>query len=514
MSATASVTALAQAHVTCMPCGHSFDQASLHHHLIKPVPTPQSCPCLPPDSPLRRSSAASASAAPPPPPLSLTNPHSPATPSFTHASVPHHPTSLQPPSTGTTSVRPPLPGSPQRRSSATSHTCRHTHQPSLTPNHPHPQSPRFTAEEVIGYIRICRPGSVIGPQQNYLREMQPLMWKEGDAWHAAHGPSPPPLAWGPAAPSRAASMRTITVDDALGAPPAKPQQLQAAATAGPTINLVVDATGDAAALSRQGSSGSRSSRGGGSSGGAAGAALGRLLSGRLSLGGSQAGIATAKAPGDLSLIQYAQEHALQHQRAGMGAGSGSCSGGTGRATTSAGSSASVAAAAAAYLGASSASSGGSRAPSANRGRSNTPQRAAIGSSASGMPSTASSSSTFTSMFSVLGGGSSGSRGPLASALMLSRPSSQAVPSRPQASPGGATGGVAPVTHGRSPSAPRERTAAVLRATLHTDTVQSAVRPKAALPANHLSQSSDLFSAAWRNARPSGASQIGAGGCAG
>ena len=31
---------------------------------------------------------------------------------------------------------------------------------------------RFTAEEVIGYIRICRPGSVIGPQQNFLREVR------------------------------------------------------------------------------------------------------------------------------------------------------------------------------------------------------------------------------------------------------------------------------------------------------------------------------------------------------
>lgn len=36
---------------------------------------------------------------------------------------------------------------------------------------------RFTTEEVIGYIRICRPGSVIGPQQNYLREVR---------WWGAH----------------------------------------------------------------------------------------------------------------------------------------------------------------------------------------------------------------------------------------------------------------------------------------------------------------------------------------
>lgn len=29
---------------------------------------------------------------------------------------------------------------------------------------------RFTAGEAIAWIRICRPGSVIGPQQNFLEE--------------------------------------------------------------------------------------------------------------------------------------------------------------------------------------------------------------------------------------------------------------------------------------------------------------------------------------------------------
>ena len=29
---------------------------------------------------------------------------------------------------------------------------------------------KFTAAEVIAWLRICRPGSVIGPQQNYLEE--------------------------------------------------------------------------------------------------------------------------------------------------------------------------------------------------------------------------------------------------------------------------------------------------------------------------------------------------------
>merc|ERR1712151_145359 len=39
---------------------------------------------------------------------------------------------------------------------------------------------KFTASEVIGWMRICRPGCVIGPQQHYLEELQDFMWHEGD----------------------------------------------------------------------------------------------------------------------------------------------------------------------------------------------------------------------------------------------------------------------------------------------------------------------------------------------
>ena len=45
----------------------------------------------------------------------------------------------------------------------------------------------FTAAEFIGWVRVCRPGSVIGPQQHFLREMQPIMWKEGKAWRSERG---------------------------------------------------------------------------------------------------------------------------------------------------------------------------------------------------------------------------------------------------------------------------------------------------------------------------------------
>ncbi|XP_059197548.1 dual specificity protein phosphatase CDC14AB [Centropristis striata] len=40
---------------------------------------------------------------------------------------------------------------------------------------------RFTAAEAIAWIRICRPGSVIGPQQNFLEEKQASLWLLGDS---------------------------------------------------------------------------------------------------------------------------------------------------------------------------------------------------------------------------------------------------------------------------------------------------------------------------------------------
>jgi cell division cycle 14 len=39
---------------------------------------------------------------------------------------------------------------------------------------------RLTAEETIGWLRIVRPGSVIGPQQQFLKDIQQRMWREGD----------------------------------------------------------------------------------------------------------------------------------------------------------------------------------------------------------------------------------------------------------------------------------------------------------------------------------------------
>ncbi|KAM9392190.1 dual specificity protein phosphatase CDC14B isoform 2-T2 [Pholidichthys leucotaenia] len=42
---------------------------------------------------------------------------------------------------------------------------------------------RLTAAEAIAWIRICRPGSIIGPQQNFVEEKQNGLWAEGDAFH-------------------------------------------------------------------------------------------------------------------------------------------------------------------------------------------------------------------------------------------------------------------------------------------------------------------------------------------
>ncbi|KAM9330724.1 dual specificity protein phosphatase CDC14B [Gastrophryne carolinensis] len=41
---------------------------------------------------------------------------------------------------------------------------------------------RMTAAETIAWIRICRPGSVIGPQQQFLVDKQMNLWMEGDLY--------------------------------------------------------------------------------------------------------------------------------------------------------------------------------------------------------------------------------------------------------------------------------------------------------------------------------------------
>ena len=42
----------------------------------------------------------------------------------------------------------------------------------------------WTAAEVIGWMRVCRPGMVIGPQQHWMERQQEVQWRAGDAFRA------------------------------------------------------------------------------------------------------------------------------------------------------------------------------------------------------------------------------------------------------------------------------------------------------------------------------------------
>ena len=43
---------------------------------------------------------------------------------------------------------------------------------------------RMTAKEAIAWIRICRPGSVIGHQQTWLENHEESLWYEGNEWRS------------------------------------------------------------------------------------------------------------------------------------------------------------------------------------------------------------------------------------------------------------------------------------------------------------------------------------------
>ena len=45
----------------------------------------------------------------------------------------------------------------------------------------------FPADAFIGYIRIARPGSVLGPQQQFLNEIQDKMFNKGVEFRKQHG---------------------------------------------------------------------------------------------------------------------------------------------------------------------------------------------------------------------------------------------------------------------------------------------------------------------------------------
>ncbi|XP_032421478.1 dual specificity protein phosphatase CDC14AB-like [Xiphophorus hellerii] len=95
---------------------------------------------------------------------------------------------------------------------------------------------RFTAAEAIAWIRICRPGSIIGPQQNFLEEKQHSLWVQGDVHrskqklaqqrfnrrqqqqqqqHHLPGSDPVPLGKQEAMPHLVTSMNDLSIKTAL-----------------------------------------------------------------------------------------------------------------------------------------------------------------------------------------------------------------------------------------------------------------------------------------------------------
>jgi len=50
---------------------------------------------------------------------------------------------------------------------------------------------RLTAAEVIAWLRLARPGSVIGPQQHFLADVEQRLWRMGEIYRKQHGGPPP-----------------------------------------------------------------------------------------------------------------------------------------------------------------------------------------------------------------------------------------------------------------------------------------------------------------------------------
>ena len=74
----------------------------------------------------------------------------------------------------------------------------------------------FAAREAMGWLRIVRPGSVIGPQQQYLVERESVMRRTG-SWYLTDGPSVAARAAGPAGVARLIAEAVGVVDGRLRA---------------------------------------------------------------------------------------------------------------------------------------------------------------------------------------------------------------------------------------------------------------------------------------------------------
>mmetsp|Transcript_9221 Transcript_9221/g.21111 ORF Transcript_9221/g.21111 Transcript_9221/m.21111 type:complete len:259 (+) Transcript_9221:631-1407(+) len=74
----------------------------------------------------------------------------------------------------------------------------------------------MTAKEVIGWMRICRPGMVIGPQQRFLEQIQPVMWMEGELMKTNLRVCKDPTAAVPSSPSSRSMSTATTVPESPG----------------------------------------------------------------------------------------------------------------------------------------------------------------------------------------------------------------------------------------------------------------------------------------------------------
>lgn len=82
----------------------------------------------------------------------------------------------------------------------------------------------FSAEEAMGYIRVCRPGSVIGPQQHYLAHYGPALQRLGQEMRAAKGLDAPNGRIEIRADATAAAQARPAPPAPTAAPPASPQR--------------------------------------------------------------------------------------------------------------------------------------------------------------------------------------------------------------------------------------------------------------------------------------------------
>ncbi|KAG2484766.1 hypothetical protein HYH03_016420 [Edaphochlamys debaryana] len=339
---------------------------------------------------------------------------------------------------------------------------------------------RFTAEEVIGYIRVCRPGSVIGPQQNFIREMESRMWHEGELYRASRGlPKVAPAVSDLVVAGRAAGQGDDTGPGRAGSNGYGNGAYGNGAYGNGAYGGSRGGMGGAGAGLMSGRSGSASSAAGPYSLGVSGmgAAPPSILAAQPSSG------AVAAAAGDMSLLQYSklqQQHGSAH--GGYGADSGSAGGGGG--AYSSGSFRSRYGSGSAGYGA-----------GAGAGRSMTPLRygqqpSAYGASSGYGASAGYGGSHHSSIQGSLQGGAPGSRGQMGlSAVSRSMPAGPTVGGGMGRSP--SAGRLSAAAGLAAPPSSSISAAAGLRSTLHTDTLAAADRPKVIPERN--TQSADIGS---------------------